>query len=168
MLIVCPTCRVSYDTGAGGIAAGRTVACSQCGTRWVPVAAPAEPALAPAEAVVAPVQDVPAVPIVEPIVASVQDEAVAHAFEAPADPVVRGTSFATAFGEERLRLDASRSFPPLPAPAPTAGSRVLPILWVASLLILTAAVASSIRYREAIERSWPPSARVYASLGLDR
>jgi hypothetical protein len=55
-----------------------------------------------------------------------------------------------------------------PKPAPPASKAPVVVAWAASILILAAAVAGFLTYRGQVMKAWPPSARLYAALGLTR
>lgn len=53
-----------------------------------------------------------------------------------------------------------------PRPAPAPRSRALGLAWAASVLVLLAGLGAAVAWRGPIARAWPPSLRVYATLGL--
>ena len=55
---------------------------------------------------------------------------------------------------------------PMAAPAPPSRLPALLVAWVASVALLAAALAGAYAGRSGVMHAWPPSARLYAMLGL--
>ncbi len=162
MRITCPECGASYDVPDTLLLAGRPVRCARCSGEWVPLAEPVPEA---AEAVVtadagAANAAVPIGPVPEPAW--------------PIQPVGEATLAVPPAAEPGPRLvtmspPAWRSPPTsVPSSRPRRGQRLALTGWVATALVLAAALWGAYAARGPIMRAWPPSQRVYAPLGLAR
>jgi predicted Zn finger-like uncharacterized protein len=178
MKIVCPSCAATYEVPEAVVAAKRSVRCARCGNNWVPgsekVAAESAPVADPAP------PPPPPAPAPEPAVATVA---------APAAPEPEPVAPMAAPTVAQLAEVAAPVAEPPPRPAPTVirmpdtakpartakpavtaqvkPVRQTPVIgWVASIAALIIMASVSIVYRSAIMKSWPPSERVYAAVGL--
>lgn len=137
MIVVCPQCSTRYLVDPRALgAAGRRVRCAQCSHTWHHKP-PAE-ALADLETVAPP-------PVPEP---TPRVQRVEPQFDRPAlaeEP------------EHRIQLPALAE--PRRRPWVTVG-------WVVLLLLVGVAAGGAVWERDAVIRTWPPSARLYALVGL--
>lgn len=140
MRLVCPQCATAYDVPDPLVLAtpGRLVRCTNCGHQWAPVPAVPLPPLE-AQAEVAAEPEARAQSVAEPEPAS-----------APATP-------------PSIRA-ADR--PIASAPTAPSASRIAPVLWAASLVVLAALIWAGVHFRHQIVGVWAPSARLYIGLGL--
>lgn len=147
MRIECPGCDAAYEVPEAQIRPGRSVRCVRCAVQWRPGGELAEAVMAPS-----PVE-------LLPDSLSVPDDA--------AVPDEHGRD-----GVVRLR----RSGVPVPLAtvdgpvAPGANALVRKMAtwrmgWMASLILLGGLLASATYWRMAIMQDWPPSIRLYTTLG---
>lgn len=139
MIVVCPVCKIRYlvDPRALG-ATGRMVRCAQCSHTWHHK--PSAELLTELETV--------APPPAEPPVA-IRPAAPGAAVEAPA---LEGE-----LGEGRIQLPALSSRRP---------RSLVPIGWLLLVLVVALVAGVGVWERDAVIRLWPPSARLYALVGL--
>jgi predicted Zn finger-like uncharacterized protein len=171
MKIVCPSCAATYEVPEAVVAAKRSVRCARCGNNWVP----GGEAVAESTAVVAP----PKVAEAPPPAPAPEPAAVAEPAAEPIDEP----------GPEPVIATATPVAPPAPVPPPAPPTRAAvpktppakptvtvkaaaksaqtPVAaWAASIAALIILALSGIVFRAAIMKSWPPSERVYAAVGL--
>lgn len=171
MRIVCPSCHAAYEVPESLLATGKGVRCAKCGTEWVPL--PAEPVPPPAAA--PPPEPAPSPPPPPPPPAAAVAEPPRGAFPAVPESPPPVPEPHPLRAEPRLPTYRPRSvdslddnrLPPRDdeiEPAPRRGSAML--AWVISLVILALLIWAAIAFRGRIVAVWPPSARLYAMLGL--
>ncbi len=140
MRITCPNCQTAYDVSDEKLA-GRMVRCARCATDWTPVP----------EAVPAPAGDSPAESL-HPLMAAPLIAGLAPPQPAPA----------------ALQEPPPIVVPPREAPAAAQPPQQAAIFaWVASLIVIVAAVAASYVWRADVMQAWPPSQRAYHAIGLN-
>ncbi len=136
MRIVCPSCAAAYDVPDERLSAGRSVRCSGCEARWVPL----EQELLAEVQTQTPTQ-VPPAQLPEPVPELVRKLPVlAEAGVVPA---------------------ATRTAPPV-----VGSPSLVMAGWVLTVLVLGGAGWAGYARRDAVMHVWPPSERVYAALGL--
>lgn len=144
MRILCPACAAAYEVPISLLKPGQAVRCARCGKEWTPDLEP--------EASAAPPEPPPL----------------------PSSPSMEGDRIAL-----RPPSDAASGPPSRPTPRPTSrptvlrhtpappGARAgLSLAWAGSILALGVLLALAYSERAAVMQAWPPSARVYAALGL--
>lgn len=171
MKITCPNCTASYEVPEAVLAAKRAVRCARCGNNWVPEAEGEVPA-APDAGRLAEMQPAPVAPDVAPAAAAASavldaaPEADLPAAKPPAptetnttaqSPVSPQPEPASVAVDRRVTPDADTAAPRTKAPVAA---------WIASVALLLVLVLSAIAFRGAIMKSWPPSQRLYAAVGL--
>ncbi len=141
MRIVCPSCAAAYEVPDARVIPGQSVRCARCGTSWTPVAGPqpateAAPSRLPTAGPVPLPQSTPTPPRPTPSDAQI--------FSAPnpfaGTPERPGARFAG-------------------GPAVLAG-------WVVSVAAVVGLGWATVTYRYDIMHVWPPSERLYSTLGL--
>ena len=151
MLIQCPDCAAAFEVPERLLAdPSRPLRCSQCRTVFpIPEsAAPKTKGWREPEAVAAPAPPPPPVPAPPPVAIEQPPIApAASAPEAPDEPLVASDS-----PPEATNDDAS--------------SRRLRAAWVASFMVLILGGVGAVAKRAEIMEAWPPSARLFAALGL--
>jgi hypothetical protein len=186
MKIVCPACEATYEVPEVVVTSRRKMRCARCSKDWVPADvlgdAPAGQPAAPASVAAAP--PAPAMRAAEPLV----DMPAPDPFDAgtravPDDrPSLRTEAEAPARRDDEpyqlaLRPETHVSVFNTPYSGPTFGSgtpRIIqaprkgpPIVaWALSILVLVLAVVGALVFRAPVMKAWPPSARLYAALGL--
>ncbi|MCK8787163.1 zinc-ribbon domain-containing protein [Roseomonas sp. NAR14] len=169
MRITCPGCDAVYDVPEALAGSGRKLRCARCGRSWSPAAAPA---MADGQATT-------------PAMAARQAAAPEHA---ALEQASRGSGqTATPAGASLPRPmvpEPPLGLPPLPAASRPESARweELPLpmpeerpptgtgVWLAlgmSVVLLVAAAASLLVWRDELATQWPPIGRLYAALGLD-
>lgn len=145
MRIVCPSCAAAYEVPDARVVPGQSVRCARCGTNWTPAAEaplaskPFGPLLPPIDAGSSPVgSSPPARPASPPPETQI--------FSQPA-------SYAATFNRPSISLTAD--------PAVLIG-------WVVSVAIVISLCWAAVTWRDDIMRAWPPSERLYNTLGLPR
>ncbi len=194
MRITCPSCQAAYDVPASVLAARRMLRCAKCAMNFVPTVegdtiampAPEPEPRAVSSAPMPPTQDQealrrqvvatppndPAPPprLPEPELARTPDDARAMPAERdladspprPDAPLrTRENPAANLFVPREPDLDLDLPEPPRRTPA-----AVVATLWVLSLALLGGLGWGFVSYRQPIMQAWPPSARLYAALGL--
>ncbi|MEO3471217.1 zinc-ribbon domain-containing protein [Roseomonas sp. CAU 1739] len=142
MRIACPACAAAYEVPDRLLTGpARTLRCSRCGADFAlpQVEAVAEPVIAEPE---------PSPPVVA----------------APREPLAVAATAPTRPPPPVMRPE---SLPPTPPPevpdAPPAG---LVRAWVASIVVVLAAVLSLLVFHAKVMEVWPASTRLFAALGL--
>ncbi len=139
MRIVCPNCQATYEVPDALLAGGKAVRCARCGAEWAPLAAAAAPTPEPAEPLPA------ATPEdherVEPRLSGYRPRNVDSADDARLPP-----------RDDEIEL------------LPRRGGALLG--WLISLAILALLIWAAFAFRSQVMGAWPPSARLYAVLGL--
>jgi predicted Zn finger-like uncharacterized protein len=135
MRIACPSCAAEYEVPASRLKPGKLVRCARCGGKWSPAPDDAEPA-------------------------SQAEAAGQHPPEAGsgAGPDA-GLDIAASLPEVTAMDRLAASPAPPPARWPLVGA------WVLTVLVLAAAVAATISWRDAIVRTWPPAGRILPTTG---
>lgn len=146
MRIACPSCSAAYEVPGDRLPPGRGTRCARCGAQWVPVA------LEDGVPAVAVVVEEPRVAVVEVAVPVVEVAGVEAEEAAPARAAVV--------------VRPERGDTLLPADVARPGRAVVVAGWVLSLVVLGGLGFVAVSQRGAIMRAWPPSARVYAAIGL--
>ena len=153
MRIECPGCDAAYEVPEAQIRPGRSVRCVRCAVQWRPGGEPVEAVVAPS-------------PVEPP-------------GEAPADPgdfdpgnEEAGRDEPVRDGVVRLRQSGvPAQLIPVDEPvAQGAGASLRKLAtwrmgWMASLLLLGGLLVSATYWRMAIMQDWPPSVRLYTTLG---
>jgi predicted Zn finger-like uncharacterized protein len=140
MILTCPECATSYFVDDSRIpAAGRTVKCSSCGSRWLALPADDDPSAKTVSAKTTPV-DAPAP----------ADEAeAAFISTAPAKP----PKAARSKGKVREKAKGGRK-------------AEIRIAMLAAVVLLALLAAGLVVFRGQVVRLWPGAAAVYATIGL--
>ncbi len=138
MRIVCTSCAAAYEVPNARMFPGQPVRCARCGTNWTPVA---EPQPAPK----------PFGPLLPPIDAGSS----ATPMPAPASSETRMFPSPGPFAPTFDRPSSSLAG----GPAVLAG-------WVVSVAIVIGLCWAAVSWRSDIMRAWPPSERLYGTLGL--
>lgn len=143
MRIVCPSCAAAYEVPDTRVLPGQSVRCARCGTNWTPVAEPLTvpkpfgPLLPPIDAGSSPTGS-------PPIAKSASPSPAAQIFSPP-------DAYAATLDRPGISLAAS--------------SAVL-IGWILSVAIIIGFCWAAIAWRDDIMHAWPPSERLYSTLGL--
>jgi predicted Zn finger-like uncharacterized protein len=152
MRIACPSCEAVYDVPDGLLAAGgRRVRCVRCDHEWLP---------APLDEAATPDPD----PDPDPVSAEAEadDDIVVRPGPAWSDRVEpRQPAYRIRDDDDAKPLP--RFVPPPPPPPPARGALVG---WVLSLLLLAGACYGAVSWRGKVMAAWPPSTRLYATLGM--
>lgn len=168
MRIVCPSCSAAFEVPKTRLAPGQAVRCARCGTDWTPLAAP-EPAKVAQSGVAQ--SGVAQSGVAQSGVAqsTVAQSEVAQSEQSPERPlpsrnpepviltksavlaVPRRTLLAPLLNRLNLTLMAE--------PALVAG-------WTVSIAVLLALVWAAVIWRSDVMHAWPPSERLYTTLGL--
>ena len=138
MRIVCPYCSTAYDVPDGLLNGRKAVRCARCAQEWQPAAS----AFAP------PTQKHGLAP---PEIA------------APPRPVIVENRPAERWTMAGGALAIDRLMAP-PAPPPT--SLALRLAWLGSIILVLLLLCAGYVWRADVMAAWPPSARLYAALGL--
>ncbi len=143
MRIVCPNCQATYEVPDSLLAGGKAVRCARCGTEWAPLSpAAAPPPPVPPERPEPPPTVAPTDhPRVEPRLSGYRPRNVDSADDARLPP-----------RDDEIDL------------APRRGGALLG--WLVSLAILALLIWAAFAFRSNVMGAWPPSARLYAMLGL--
>ena len=136
MKIVCPSCAAAYEVPDARVVPGQSVRCARCGTNWTPVAGP-QPA-----ATAVPAQPPVAGPV--PLPQSRPTPSDAQIFSAP-------NPFADTLERPSRGLASG--------PAVAAG-------WIVSVAAVVGLGWAAVTFRHDIMHAWPPSERLYSTLGL--
>ena len=153
MRIVCPSCSAAFEVPKTRLAPGQAVRCARCGTDWTPLAAP-EPAKVAQSGVAQ---------------STVAQSEVAQSEQSPErplpsrnpEPVILTKSAVLAAPRRTLlapllnRLNLTL----MAEPALVAG-------WTVSIAVLLALVWAAVIWRSDVMHAWPPSERLYTTLGL--
>jgi predicted Zn finger-like uncharacterized protein len=181
MKIVCPSCEAQYEVPEMVLTSRRKMRCARCATQWVPadaVAAAAAPVtetdgpfaaalgLSPQDDGNVPVEEEPVLALAVPVYDfEPEPEPVVEPAPRPADPVTP-----VALRPEMAVAPVSLSPGPVRAPhevvvpPPRPGPPVA--AWGGSIAVLVVALAAAVIFRAPVMKAWPPSARLYAGLGL--
>jgi len=139
MRIICPACETAYDVPDQVVSPGRALRCARCRSEWVAVEPEAE---------------IPPFPRFR----SEENTATPGYPDGPPERDPVGTP----------PLPGHVNVEPLPAMAEAGGARAAVIAgWLLSLVLLVTSAAAAVAWRQPIEKSWPPSVRAYALLGLE-
>jgi predicted Zn finger-like uncharacterized protein len=146
MRIACPSCSATYDVPDSLVTVGRVVRCARCGGDWTPVEGTPVQDLDPPPRAAAPPPPPrePTAAVVDRVAAEETAEPQATA-ESPGPSAMDKLAAHPASPQSRLRLR---------------------LAWAASLLLIVLAAWSAYSWRSQIVTAWPPSARVYAALGM--
>ena len=144
MRIVCPSCQATYEVPDSLLAGGKTVRCARCGTEWAPLAEAAASSPAPP----------PPAPPEPPPAAAPEDHA-------RVEPRLSGYRPRNIDSADDSRLPPRDDEIEL---APRRGGALLG--WLISLAILALLIWAAFAFRSQVMGAWPPSARLYAVLGL--
>ena len=136
MRIVCPSCTAAYEVPEARLLPGQSVRCARCGTNWAPVAGPQSAAR-------------PAAP--QPSTAAGLPPS-----QAPPTP-----SDAQIFSAPNLFAGT----PERPGGRFASGPAVL-AGWVVSIAAVACLCWAAVAWRYDIMHVWPPSERLYSTLGL--
>jgi predicted Zn finger-like uncharacterized protein len=144
MRIACPACAATYDVPDRLLAGpARTLRCSRCGADFaLPRIEPDAPEPPPA----------PSPPPSEPEPAPPPEPPPAATPEPAPEPAA----------PERTAPMVSRAL----APVPEAASPALARAWIASIVVVAAALASFFVFHAKVMEVWPASTRLFAALGL--
>jgi predicted Zn finger-like uncharacterized protein len=142
MRIVCSSCSAAYDVPDSLITPGRIVRCARCGSEWAPVqAGTATQRPAPGKATPP----------------ALVEQAIISALRVPA----ADSSLATVPPRQLSAMERLAAHPAWPV------SRVrLRLAWAASLALIVFLGWAAYAWRAQIVEAWPPSARMYAALGM--
>lgn len=136
MRIVCPSCTAAYEVPEARLLPGQPVRCARCGTNWAPLAGP-QPTARPA----AP-QPSDAGPLPLPQAPSTASDT---------QPFLAPNPFAGTLERPGARFASG--------PAVLAG-------WVVSIAAVVGLCWAAVTWRYDIMHAWPPSERLYSTLGL--
>lgn len=187
MKIVCPACDATYEVPEAVVTSRRVVRCARCGAEWHPGGEPAaEPAVAspgPAPEPVPPPPP-PSEPAPPEAAPAAQGEPAIHADTPAGIPLAAEAVPAEAGGAVPHRPAASGQAAPPPVSAAAIDANVarlatrVPAIqreprapvaaWIVSGILLAGFVLAMLMFRQPIMKSWPPSTRLYAALGLYR
>lgn len=141
MRIVCPSCAAAYEVPDARLVPGQPVRCARCGTSWTPVPEPL-PASRPPGPLLPP--NLPVEPGRAPSPPPRTAAPDVPPFSAP-------SPFAAAFDRPAASLAGG--------PAVLAG-------WVLSIAVVLGLSWAAVTWRHDIMQAWPPSERLYSTLGL--
>lgn len=159
MRIECPKCAAAYEVPESRVGTVRTLRCGNCGTQWrieQPRTVVAEPPSPPATAGTQPA------PAGEPTASGAAPAASSASATGQRPPSARadaGGSSPLAAGEQRLPGHAA-SERLAPQAAPPIRNLPLTAAWIATVIVIAAAVTACFIWRDDVERIWPASARV--------
>ncbi|MGI4978543.1 MAG: zinc-ribbon domain-containing protein [Janthinobacterium lividum] len=160
MRITCPACNASYEVPDAMLVAGRAVRCARCLREWEPPAPVHDPAHpAPASSPPEPAAPEPAPFEVDGFALPPPERPRFTDEDFERAPAPRPPDDAHAWRDVLLAHDEAR-------PPAATGRRDGWVGWLASLVLLAALAGAAIAWRGPVQRAWPPSARVYAALGL--
>lgn len=174
MRITCPACNASYDVPEIMLGRRQAVCCARCAEEWVPSIAAGDSAwTAPSAGGLGPVGQDAA------LGAPVGPDDTGTALTAEFEPSGEATAEPAAGSRVQtgpipnLARPGSASLSATPAPgAGTAMQERRPadsqawLGWLGSVVLLCGLTAGMIFWRGGVERTWPPSIRLYAALGL--
>ncbi len=146
MRIICPSCQATYEVPETLLAGGKAARCARCGTEWMPL-----PATAPAAA-----DSPPRAP---------EPEAAAGT-EDTGEPAEEALRPAPAWPRSIDSIDDDRPPPRDDEIDLAPPGRSVMIAWIISLLIIAALIWAAFAFRAEVMGAWPPSARLYAAIGL--
>ena len=149
MRIVCPSCAAAYEVPDARVVPGQPVRCARCGTSWTPVAGP-QPATDAAPT---------RLPTAGPVPLPRPAPTAAPKTTAPTLP--RLPSNAQVFSTP----DPFAMTPEGPGTRFAGGPAVL-AGWVVSVAAVVGLGWAAITWRHDIMHAWPPSERLYSTLGL--
>lgn len=142
MRIVCPSCAAAYEVPDARVLPGQPVRCARCGTNWTPVAE-----LPPAPA--------PFGPLLPPI----------NAGSSPTGPPPVAKPALPPDAQIFSQPDSYDATLERPGISLATGPAVL-IGWVVSVAIVIGLCWAAVTWRDDIMHAWPPSERLYSTLGL--
>jgi predicted Zn finger-like uncharacterized protein len=154
MRIVCPSCSAAYEVPDSMLGGRKAVRCARCGDEWRPFEPEAE---AKAEPEIEPELTArPQPPREQEIVTRLELERPPRPLPVEPQPYERRMT-GGAMAIDRL----------MAAPQPPQRSNlVLTLAWLASVVVIAAALFAAYAWRAEVMAAWPPSVRVYAVLGL--
>jgi predicted Zn finger-like uncharacterized protein len=182
MKIVCPSCQAQYAVPEIVLTARRKMRCARCGTEWVPADVVAPVAAEPVAAALdgdAPFVDALGLgaeeKVAQPDVAEEPVLALAvPVYELVDDPLPQDPEPVLPVPERPVALRQVTPVSLSPGPAKTPHDVVVPparpgvpvLAWGGSIAVLVVVLAAAVIFRGPVMRAWPPSARLYAGLGL--
>lgn len=171
MRIVCPSCQAAYEVPESLVATGKAVRCARCGTEWVTRPAEPPPASGPPEPAPPPIE-VPPPPPPSPIAAPPPPEPMpmpkpGSGPGAMPGPDLRAEPRLPGYRPRSIDTEDDDRPPPrddeIEEPRRRRGALVA---WVVSLLLLALLIWAAFAFRGHVMGAWPPSTRLYATLGL--
>ena len=164
MRIVCPSCDATYDVPEAMLSGGpRKVRCARCANEWTPTAVTTAPLMFEAAEDEEDPRLAPHAPEAD------ATQAHGTAAQATAEPPARAEP---RLNPLRSRYDgapreAATLMPEDAPPPPRArASAVAVVAWGLSLLVLAGLAGAALQWHDKVATAWPPSARVFAALGL--
>ncbi|HVZ09856.1 zinc-ribbon domain-containing protein [Rhodopila sp.] len=151
MHLTCPHCAAVYEVPEGSLRPGRRAQCARCGTRWVPAQDETPSPQADAELTLADPQ-AEEVPAHDPAPQAAAESPAATPPSAPPETAVTVPAATVPAGPTAMDR--------LVAQAPHTSQVGLRAAWMASILVLAAAVAAAFIWRADITTAWPPAVRV--------
>lgn len=148
MRIICPSCQATYEVPEALLAGGKAARCARCGTEWMPLPATAPPSPAPHS------------PAPEP------HAAVPAGWEDAGDPAEDALRPGAPWPSGIDSIDDDRPPPRDDEIDLAPPGRSVMIAWVISLLVIAALIWAAFAFRTEVMGAWPPSARLYAAIGL--
>jgi predicted Zn finger-like uncharacterized protein len=146
MRIVCPSCAAAYEVPEARVVPGQSVRCARCGTSWTPVAGP-QPATEAA---------LPRLPTAGPV--PLPQPTPTPATPTPARPTPSDAQIFSA-------PNPFAGTPERPGAGFAGGAAVL-AGWVVSVAAVVGLGWAAVTWRNDIMHVWPPSERLYSTLGL--
>ncbi len=158
MRIVCPSCSAAFEVPKTRLAPGQAVRCARCGTDWTPLAAPEPAKVAQSGVAQSGVAQ-----------STVAQSEVAQSEQPPERPLPSRNPEPVTFTKSAVLAAPRRTLlAPLlnrlnltlmAEPALIAG-------WTVSIAVLLALVWAAVTWRSDVMHAWPPSERLYTTLGL--
>ena len=167
MRIVCPSCRAAYEVPESLVAGGNAVRCAKCGRQWAPRPPAAAPEPPPGPKPAPP--PVAGTPPPSPLAPSpVRAELPPLAEPTAPPPDLRTEPRLPTYRPRTIdSLDDGR-LPPRDDEIALPPRRTGVVLaWLVSLAVLALLVWAAYAFRGTVIGAWPPSARLYAALGLN-
>jgi predicted Zn finger-like uncharacterized protein len=145
MILTCPSCSTRYQAdSARFVPPGRNVRCAKCSHIWF------QPA---------PLHELEPEPEPEPVIVPPEAGPPAVTEQSPFSGITAAGPTAEAGDQEKFPAEDGDDRPLVVRLAQVAG-------WVVLLLMVASIGWASVQYRETIAGVWPPSASVYAFLGM--